>query len=105
MQIFLEFTPSLALHFLHNQGALDQHGHLTERIVDTLLIAFCEDIGTPIVCGGICNTLQNLMTLKLKSNYYDHLHIEVKGRKIFKQMGLKMIPERYMLMILIRSTQ
>jgi hypothetical protein len=87
MQIFLEFTPSLALHFLHNQGALDQHGHLTERIVDTLLIALCEDIGTPIVCGGICNTLQNL---KSKSNYYDHyLHIEVKGRKIFKQMGLK----------------
>jgi hypothetical protein len=61
---------------------LDEHGHLTERIIDTLLIALCEDIGTPIVGGGICNTLQNLMTLKLKSNY-DHLHKEVKGRKKF----------------------
>jgi hypothetical protein len=52
---------------------LDQHGHLAERIVDTLLIALCEDIGTPIVGGGICNTLQNLM-MKLNINFdYNNL--------------------------------
>jgi hypothetical protein len=61
---------------------LDQHGHLAERIVDTLLIALCEDIGTPIVGGGICNTLQNLM-MKLNINFdYKNLqkilaHIEI----------------------------